>query len=89
MVAAWYDRQGPARIWPASIGPPCRTRWRSTSDDFPFQAKQHAARDLTAAAAAGALSARVGAVFPLTEIAAAHDRVDAGSGGRVLVRIPD
>jgi NADPH2:quinone reductase len=59
------------------------------SDDFSFQAKQQAAHDLTAAAAAGALSVRVGAVFPLTEIAAAHDRVDAGGGGRVLVRIPD
>jgi NADPH2:quinone reductase len=59
------------------------------SDDFSSQAKQKAARDLTAAAAAGALPVRVGAVFPLMEIAAAHDRVDAGAGGRVLVRIPD
>jgi NADPH2:quinone reductase len=59
------------------------------SDDFSFQAKQQAARDLTAAAAMGALSVRVGAVFSLTEIAAAHDRVDAGGGGRVLVRVPD
>jgi NADPH2:quinone reductase len=59
------------------------------SDDFSFQAKQQAARDLTAAAAAGALSVRVGAVYSLTEIAAAHDRVDAGGGGRVLVRVPD
>jgi NADPH2:quinone reductase len=58
------------------------------SDDFPFEAKQQAARDLTTAAAAGALSVRVGAIFPLTETAAAHDRVDAGGGGRVLVRIP-
>lgn len=57
------------------------------SDDFSFQAKQQAAHDLTAAAAAGALSVRLGAVFPLTQIAAAHDRVDAGAGGRVLVRI--
>ena len=59
------------------------------SDDFSFQAKQQAARDLTAAAAAGALSVSVGAVFPLTEIAAAHDRVDRGGGGRVLVRVRD
>ena len=59
------------------------------SDDFSFQAKQQAARDLTAAAAAGALSVSVGAVFSLTEIAAAHDRVDRGGGGRVLVRVRD
>jgi NADPH2:quinone reductase len=58
------------------------------SDDFPHQAKQDAARDLTAAATAGALSVRVGAVFPLTDIAHAHARVDAGGGGRVLVRVP-
>jgi NADPH2:quinone reductase len=59
------------------------------SDDFSFQAKQQAAHDLTAAAAAGALSVRIGAVFLLSDIAAAHDRVDAGGGGRVLVEIPD
>jgi NADPH2:quinone reductase len=58
------------------------------SDDFSFQAKQHAARDLTAAAAGGALSVRVGAVLPLTQIAAAHERVDAG-GGRVFLRLPE
>jgi NADPH2:quinone reductase len=59
------------------------------SDDFSFDAKQQAARDLTAAAAAGALSVRVGAVFPLTRIAAAHERVDAGGGGRVLIRVSE
>jgi NADPH2:quinone reductase len=59
------------------------------SDDFPFQAKQHAARDLTEAAAAGALSVRVAAVLPLARIAAAHERVDAGAGGRVLIRVTD
>jgi NADPH2:quinone reductase len=59
------------------------------SDDFSLDAKQHAARDLTAAAAAAALSVRVGAVFPLAQIAAAHDRVEAGGRGRVLIRIPD
>lgn len=59
------------------------------SDDFSFDAKQHAARDLTAAAAAGALSVRVGAVLPLADIAAAHNRVDAGGGGRILVRLPE
>lgn len=59
------------------------------SDDFSSQAKQQAARDLTAAAAAGALSVRVGAILPLADIAAAHNRVDAGGGGRTLIRIPD
>ncbi|HEX7308205.1 NADPH:quinone reductase [Lentzea sp.] len=58
------------------------------SDDFPAAAKRAAARDLTAAAAAGALTVRVGQVFGLDEIAAAHERVDAGGGGRVLVTPP-
>lgn len=58
------------------------------SDDFPVEAKRQAVRDLTAAAAVGALSVNVGDLFPLEEIAKAHDRIDAGGRGRVLVTIP-
>jgi len=58
------------------------------SDDFPAEAKQRAAGDLTAAAADGALTVRIGHRYPLEEIAQAHDRVDAGGGGRVLVTLP-
>jgi NADPH2:quinone reductase len=58
------------------------------SDDFSPDAKQQAARDLTAAAAAGALSIKIGRIYPLAEIAAAQDRVDAGGGGRILLSIP-
>ncbi|MCR3750778.1 NADPH:quinone reductase [Lentzea californiensis] len=56
-------------------------------DDFPAAAKRAAARDLTAAAAVGALRVEVGKSFPLNEIAAAHDRVDAGGRGRVLLTV--
>jgi NADPH:quinone reductase-like Zn-dependent oxidoreductase len=56
------------------------------SDGFPAEGKRHAAADLTAAAADGALSVPVGAVLPLDEIAAAHDRVDAGATGRGTAR---
>ncbi|MEY9929800.1 NADPH2:quinone reductase [Catenulispora sp. GP43] len=59
------------------------------SDDFPVEAKRQAARDLTAAAAIGALTVDVGDHYPLEEIAEAHDRVDAGGRGRVLVTIPE
>jgi NADPH2:quinone reductase len=59
------------------------------SDDFPPDAKQQAARDLTTTAAIGALSIQIGERYPLIEIAQAHDRVDAGSRGRVLVTVPD
>jgi NADPH2:quinone reductase len=57
------------------------------SDDFPVEAKQQAAHDLTTAAAAGALSVRIGDRYPLQEIAQAHDRVDRGGRGRVLLTI--
>ncbi|MFE2603855.1 NADPH:quinone reductase [Streptomyces mirabilis] len=58
------------------------------SDDFPAEARRQAARDLTAAAAVGALTVDVGDRYPLEGIAKAHDRVDAGGRGRVLVTIP-
>jgi NADPH:quinone reductase len=58
------------------------------SDDFPAEAKQQAARDLTGAAAAGALHVEVGQSYPLHRIAGAHDHVDAGTRGRILVHIP-
>lgn len=57
------------------------------SDDFPVVAKRQAARDLTAAAAVGALAVDVAGRHPLEEIAAAHDRVDAGGHGRILVTV--
>ncbi|MDP5316929.1 NADPH:quinone reductase [Streptomyces poriferorum] len=59
------------------------------SDDFPAGAKRQAARDLTSAAAVGALTVDVGDRYPLQMIADAHDRVDAGGRGRVLVHVPD
>lgn len=58
------------------------------SDDFSVEAKTDAARDLTAAAAEGALTLPVAEVFPLEQIAAAQDAVDASPRGRILVRIP-
>ncbi|GLY06634.1 NADPH:quinone reductase [Actinoplanes sp. NBRC 101535] len=58
------------------------------SDDFPAEAKQQAAADLTAAAAAGALSIAIGTPIPLDRIAEAHDRVDAGTRDRVLLSLP-
>jgi NADPH:quinone reductase len=59
------------------------------SDDFPQDAKDAAARDLTEAAAASALSIPVAEVFPLAQIAAAHELIESGTApGRVLVRLP-
>jgi NADPH2:quinone reductase len=58
------------------------------SDDFPADAKRHAATELTSAAAAGALTVRAAAPYPLDDIAAAHEAVETGgAAGRVLVAI--
>jgi NADPH2:quinone reductase len=58
------------------------------SDDFPADAKQRAARELTAAAQEGALRIPLDEPLPLDRIAEAHDRVDAGARNRVLLSIP-
>jgi NADPH:quinone reductase len=59
------------------------------SDDFPQAAKDAAARDLTTAAAAAALSIPVAEVLPLERIADAHILVESGrAAGRVLVSVP-
>jgi NADPH2:quinone reductase len=59
------------------------------SDDFPAEATQQAAADLTAAAGEGALSISIGTPLPLEHVADAHDRVDAGTRDRVLLTVPD
>ena len=59
------------------------------SDDFPGQAKEAAARDLTAAAAQSALFIPVAGTFPLARIAAAHELIESGTAaGRVLISLP-
>jgi hypothetical protein len=59
------------------------------SDDFPPDAKDAAARDLTEAAAQSALSIPVADVIPLIRVAAAHELIEAGStAGRVLLSLP-
>jgi NADPH2:quinone reductase len=58
------------------------------SDDFPAEAKRDAARDLTTAAAEGAIQVRTGHPLPLDAITEAHLRVDAGTRERVLLTLP-
>ncbi|MFF1680393.1 NADPH:quinone reductase [Streptomyces sp. NPDC058256] len=58
------------------------------SDDFPADARRQAARDLTAAAAVGAVTVDIEDSYPLEDIAKAHDRIDAGGRGRVVVTVP-
>jgi NADPH:quinone reductase len=57
------------------------------SDDFPPAAKAAAARVLTEALLDKSLRSDIAARFPLEEIATAHELVEAGPPGRVLVDI--
>jgi NADPH:quinone reductase len=55
------------------------------SDDFSLAAKHQAAADLTSAANDGSLSIDIASRLPLDRVADAHDGVDGGGKGRVLV----
>ncbi len=58
------------------------------SDDFPAEAKDAAARDLSRSAADGALTIPIAEVLPLEQIAAAHHLMETGRpAGRVLLAI--
>lgn len=57
------------------------------SDDFPPDAVRLAARDLTSAAATGVLRVPVRDHFPLERIARAHEAVDTGGRGRILITL--
>ena len=57
------------------------------SDDFTPSVKAHAAAELTAALAAGALRSTVAERVPLAEIARAHELVERGTAGRVVVEV--
>lgn len=57
------------------------------SDDFPPTVKAEAARELTAALLEGSLRAAIAARLPLDDIALAHEQVERGAGGRVLLSV--
>ncbi|GAA4613122.1 NADPH:quinone reductase [Saccharopolyspora hordei] len=88
VIAAYATRQDRTEIpfWPLLFANV--TLRLIGSDDVPVTAKRQAARDLTAAAAVGALRVDIAQRFPLEQIADSHERVDSGGGGRVLVTIP-
>ena len=60
------------------------------SDDFPPAVKAEAASELTAALLEGRLRVAIAARLPLDDIALAHEQVEHGAGGRVLLQLsPD
>ena len=59
------------------------------SDDFSPQVKAHAAEELTAALVDGSLRSVIAERVPLADIVRAHDLVERGVHGRVIVTIDD
>lgn len=57
------------------------------SDDFSPSVKAQAAHELTEALVEGALRVSIAARLPLGEIAQAHELVERGAGGRVLIEL--
>jgi NADPH2:quinone reductase len=57
------------------------------SDDFSPEVKLHAAQELSAALVEGKLTVPIASRLPLAEIAAAHEVVEHGSPGRVVLTI--
>jgi NADPH2:quinone reductase len=59
------------------------------SDEFPPDVKAHAAQELTAALIDGSVRSVIAQRVPLAEIARAHELVEGGVDGRVIVTIGD
>ena len=59
------------------------------SDDFPPEVKAHAAHELTTAVVEGTLRSVIAERVPLAEIVRAHELVEHGVDGRVIVTIDD
>ncbi|WP_329454146.1 hypothetical protein [Streptomyces sp. NBC_01497] len=59
-----------------------------SNDDFPEQANQRAATELTQALAVGDLRYPIAARYPLEEIAEAHEAAALSGGGRVVLDLP-
>ncbi|WP_130651470.1 NADPH:quinone reductase [Egicoccus halophilus] len=85
IIAAYATRDGRPALpfWPMLFGN--ATIRLLGSDDFPAQAKQQAARDLTSAASDGSLTIDISTPMPLEQAADAHERVTAGTRARVLL----
>jgi NADPH2:quinone reductase len=87
VIAAYASRDGQPSLpfWPMLFDN--LTIRLLGSDDFPTEAKLSAARDVTLAVGAGALFVEVRELLPLAAIASAHEAVDAGGAGRVVLAI--
>src|SRR6266516_1874355 len=80
-------RRRPTRVpyWP--LGFADTTLRLLGSDDFAPEVKAHAATELTTALLDGDLRISISERLPLDQIAAAHEHIELGAPGRVLLRI--
>ena len=87
-ISSYYSTQQRPAIpyWP--LGFADTTLRLLGSDDFTPQVKAHAARELTSALVEGTLHIPVVERLPLDHIATAHEHIERGTHGRVLLRIP-
>jgi NADPH:quinone reductase len=87
-ISSYYSTQQRPAIpyWP--LGFADATLRLLGSDDFTPQVKARAAHELTSALVEGTLRITIVERFPLTSIAIAHENVERGLNGRVLLRVP-
>jgi NADPH2:quinone reductase len=85
VISAYYSANDhpPIPYWP--LGFADATLRLLGSDDFSPEVKAAAAGDLTAALVEGSLRTSIAVRMPLEDIAKAHELVERGAGGRVLL----
>lgn len=87
VISSYYSSQDRPTIPYWQLGFADVTLRLLDSDDFAPSVKAQAARELTDALVDGSLRMNIAARFPLGEIAHAHELVEQGAGGRVLVQL--
>jgi NADPH2:quinone reductase len=86
-ISSYYSTQDrPSfRYWPLGFA---NTTLRVLgSDDFAPEVKAHAASELTSALIEGTPRIPIAERLPLDDIAIAHEHVELGTSGRVLLRV--
>ncbi|MBF6415551.1 MDR/zinc-dependent alcohol dehydrogenase-like family protein [Nocardia cyriacigeorgica] len=86
-ISSYYSGQDRPEIPYWKLGFADTTLRLLGSDDFPPQAKAGAAAELTAALVEGALTVRIAHRLPLDRIADAHEQIEHGAHGRVILSL--
>ncbi|MER9969184.1 NADPH:quinone reductase [Mesorhizobium sp. M0060] len=89
VISAYYSSQDRPAIPYWQLGFANVTLRLLGSDDFNPSVKAQATRELTDALIDGSLRVNIAARFPLAEIAHAHELLEQGAGGRVLIQLAE